>query len=744
MVTTGYLLDNVGLQVAGFSLAYFIGDFRLEKLRVSGMFDKLKSAFGLISVKEVGDLIVIAGFNSVLMQRDLLTVWQTSKVAQHIFTEVTPHRITFQKFFAIEVEYIFRTLIENEKIRSDRKTLSKIVAAMYENTWLKETKEDHANIIDLSKVASVTFKPMPEQYNWLEYYNTAKPRYGLKGGLLGADPGFGKTLAAIYTMLCREKDVIYIISPRKAIREVWEKTLRTNVRNPGPIWVADDDKPLPKNVKWLIFHYERLGEAVEIAKREKHQNVGICLDESHNLNLKTKESIRTSNFIELCKLTQSEDIIWTSGTALTAMGSEAIPLFRAIVPDFTPQVEFAMKKIWGKTATKANDILKNRLGLISFMVPKERFMTDKPIEATIKVKIPNGDRYSLDSIRNVMTAFVTERFEFYKKNKPMYQKIYDEVMAYYALHIQGDKKEEAEFQTYKGYVATFVKHGFDPYTMSDMSKFCNALELKRIIPILPDRLRNPFKDARAVIKYVDLKIKGECLGRILGRERIQCHVEMAKVINFADYINNSLKKTIVFTDFVPVLQETAAILEKAGYHPVVVYGDTTKELETMMGKFRKDPDVNPAVATYKSLAEAVPITEANTGLMLNKPFRFFQYKQAVSRMHRIGQKDPVYVFNFVLDTGEVPNISTRSEDIMAWSKQQVDELMGLDRYGSGVDDIELLDTGMESFDGSGPVVHSFLSAGMETYLDVLEDGDLVVEEIPVTVVLPQVNTAMNW
>jgi len=59
-----------------------------------------------------------------------------------------------------------------------------------------------------------------------------------------------------------------------------------------------------------------------------------------------------------------------------------------------------------------------------------------------------------------------------------------------------------------------------------MAKFCNQFELKTIIQTLPQHIKEPFKNARTVIKYVLLKINGEALGRILGKMREQCIVDM--------------------------------------------------------------------------------------------------------------------------------------------------------------------------------------------------------------------------
>jgi hypothetical protein len=56
----------------------------------------------------------------------------------------------------------------------------------------------------------------------------------------------------------------------------------------------------------------------------------------------------------------------------------------------------------------------------------------------------------------------------------------------------------------------------------------------------------------------------------------------------------------------------------------------------------------------------------------------------------------VKIFRYELDTGEVPNISTRSKEIMEWSKAMVDKLLGIE--SDGVDEEALEDEIESSFD----------------------------------------------
>ena len=468
---------------------------------------------------------------------------------------------------------------------------------------------------------------------------------------------------------------VIIISPMNAIHKVWQKTLNTEFHIPQhPYVYKDSPTQFQPQKKWHIFHYEALDKAVELVKLYRNEKVCIIIDECHNFN--EIKSMRTQRLLDLGSISGSNDILWMSGTPVKALGFETIPLLKSIDPLFDDPTENAFRKMFGKDAKRTLDILAHRLGLISHTVPKSEFMEEKPIYETIKVKMPNADKYTLPELSKVMAAFIEQRAEYYKTNKAEYQAIYDKCIDIHRATLH-TPTQVAAFKEYQNAVQHLVRNGFDNKRDAELAVLTNKYEKNVIHPSLPQELRKPFANAKSVIKYVELKVRGECLGRILTKERIQCHVDMLAHIDFKSLINGVEKKTLIFTNYVAVVDECTSILKEQGFKPLAVHAETNSDLNSIVSRFDKDPSINPLVATYDSLSTAVPLTMANGVIFLNNPWRSYIKDQAIARAWRVGQNKQVYGFDVILDTGSVPNISSRSLDIMQWSKDQVDRIMGM-------------------------------------------------------------------
>lgn len=630
---------------------------------------------GYSEVEEKNGRILISGISAEYLARDMKRIWSTSKVASAMFVKVSWSKVVIPSFFALELDYILRRMLTSRGLDTSRRVIRNLIEGLNANTWLANITMDTGSFLDKKAFAGQFVFPdlLPHQYRFLHKYEENVPKYGLRGYLLSAPPGGAKTITSCSLSLAVHSDNVIIICPKNASLRVWQKTLNKEFKEPQYPYVAELDGDIQPKKKWHIFHYEALDRALELADVLRGKKITVILDESHNFN--EIKSIRTERFLQLCVRTKSQNIIWASGTPVKALGFECIPLLKSIDPLFTDETELAFRKMYGRDAKRTLDILAYRLGLVSHTVSKSEFMPDEPEYETIKVKMPNSGQYTLTHLAKVMAAFIEERTAYYQKHRGEYQSIYDKAIDIHRKTLK-TPAQQAEFKVYQNTVNYLVRNGFN-FGDGDKAILTNKYEKEKIHPTIPQELRKPFADAKSVIKYPILKVRGECLGRILTKERIQCHIDMLNYIDFEALINGVKKKSIVFTSYVKVVDAVTQTLTSKGFKPLVVYGDTNKDLASIVNKFDKDPDANPLVATYDSLSTAVPLTMANGVIFLNSPWRSFEKDQAIARAHRIGQDETVYGFDVILDTGEVPNISSRSLDIMQWSRDQVDRIMGV-------------------------------------------------------------------
>lgn len=637
------------------------------------MFARIRRLLGNVKVVQTDREIIISGFPAETFQRDISKIWKTSRINAHMFTTASRHSLSFPLFFAPDVYYMLDVMTEHRSRWLDVRTLGKIKDLMLTETWLRNTLQEPPSRLDYGRQALFHYKPLDYQQLFLETYDRLTQQYGLKGYLLGAAAGSGKTYQSLLLAECLKAERILVVCPKNAVDRVWHRELNGLYKKPPSHWVYAHGKPY-RGERVAVFHYEALERALELVPQLKSSNTVVILDESHNLN--EISALRTQTFLQLVSEVGAADTLWMSGTPIKALGAESIPLLRSIDPYFTEDVEQRFRKIYGRDGNRGIDILSHRMGLITYKVEKHQLGLDKPVMKKLPVVMPNGKDYTLNAIRKDMQAFIDERFRYYKAREKVDHAFYNECLQIHEATLKDGRLKDALYQ-YRRDVRQIQDHGGDARFVAEEIKRANQYEKTQILPSLPKEHRDRFKDVKSVVKYLNLKIQGEALGRVLGRKRIQCHVDMIPYIDFKGVCQSTEKKTVVFTSFVEALEASKLHLEKEGLNPLVVYGKTGNELANTVKLFEKQEDLNPLIATYQSLSTAVPLVMADTMIMINAPFRAYIHEQAISRIHRLGADTQTVVYEAYLDTGAEPNISTRSNDILAWSQAQVEAILGI-------------------------------------------------------------------
>lgn len=705
------------------------------------MIDSFRSLFGNVTVKETATEIVVSGIRAKDIIRDMDKHWKTTRVSQNIFNTVSNNAFSFYKFFAPEVMYILENIKHYRNRWTSIKAINGIVEAMMENTWLKNTKPvDKSTIpgrLDFRKLNNLWYTAKPYQMEYFENYSYRLDQYALKGDLMAAAAGSGKTLmgTAIAEML--DATLIVVFCPKAVLESVWLDSIPEMLKAPQTIWHSG--KPMEyTGQRWILCHYDAMPKLMEIFQNPKTymgKKIVTILDESHNMN--DPNSARSIQYQSIVKLLGSENNIQGSGTPVKALGAEIITLLRVVDPMFTPQVEAIFRKMYGKEASKGLDIIQHRLGLVSYKVEKGEIDAEllPPIMRAYPIKIPNGERFTLPAIRVVMEKFYNERSEYYKARRPDDLKFWDQCVKIARAGIK-DRQKLIQFDEYL-YTVHLISKTPDPRFLGAEMKAANAYEKNVFEKLLPREMINRFRDVKSVIKYVNLKIQGEILGRVVGGMRIEANVAMIPHIDWVGIVESTAKKTIMFTSFVEAVDAAETHTVKLGMKPLVVYGKNTNDLPNMVKRFDNDATLNPLLATYASLSTGVRLTIADTMILLNSPFRAYILEQAISRIYRLGQDSQTYVYQCVLDTGEVPNISSRSADILAWSTEQVQAITGT--ISPLVEGDVFEQTALESFKqgdfDDNRIMHKALSKAFEKYDIEIDFNNFVVQQ-PVKPMVP--------
>lgn len=471
-----------------------------------------------------------------------------------------------------------------------------------------------------------------------------------------------------------------VVCPLVVLEDVWVEQANKHFVKPPRIWTSKSGRLLTPDYDYYIVNYEYLrGEGLKLLTdfmkktiKDTGEKFKLVVDEIQNFaDTKAKQTI---NLISLSDENLFEGALPGSGTALKALGSEIFTVLCLIDEYFDGRARDFFKNSYGRNRQSMTEMLSNRIGRGKFTIPELQGMGEPTPFEIVKVQIPNGDQYTLDAIKLKMQTYIAERVTFYNRNMPDFINFYNEVISEYENSLLKNPKELADLQKYKTIVHRFRTKGYSSFHDSADSLFCKSVE-ESIEARLSGKELQEFRNVKSAVKYLGLKLRGEALGNVLGKARIDATRELIAHANLSKYIDNVEKKTVIFTSYVDALHQTEDYLKTKGYNTVIIYGQNINDRERLLDQFRNNPQVNPLATTYDSLKEGVPLTAANQILSLNAPWRDYEIKQVQARIWRQGQDSDCFFYMFDLDTGNKLNIMTRSINILEWSREQVEALM---------------------------------------------------------------------
>ena len=634
-------------------------------------------SFGCTVEMESRDVVFISGIRTMYLINFIKAKYGSGNFLQRFCIKVYPNSLRIYNFFIPELVYLINCAADEGYLPKSKAT--QIINLIYENTWMKSTKQEIIDTpIDLNNIKKEIIPEYKLTDTQLEFirdtYYQKKTQYLLNGYLLSLDPGLGKTFTslALYTALHKKHAII--CCPLSIVTNVWENEIKKVFKKPKNIWSINkhDVTQISKDTDFVIINYEAIEKIIPYVKKLfNYQDTIIVVDESHNF--KDYKSLRTEKLIELVTSINSTDTLLMSGTPIKALGRECIPIFKILDNFFNRFVEKELLAI-NRYTNIMNDLLRNRLGMMMYRkLKKDVLDLPKKHELDLKVKIPNGSNYTLENIRKLVVDYKKERRKYYKERFEQFNKDFTECLKYFEATLTTNA-EKIEFKDYLRRVAIIQKKGFVVDTREDVI-WCNKYEKDTIIPRLPNDLKKKFRNSKTVVKYVELKILGEVLGNLLNQLRMEMTSSMIND-EVMSIIKNAEKKTILFSSYMDTIEIANQKCKKYNLKPLVITGENTKEASILLDGFKKDTSMNPLIASIKAMSTGHTILEANTVIFLNVPFRSVDYEQASDRVYRIGQDTEVFIYKLILDTGNEPNLSTRMHDIINWSKEQFDAIVG--------------------------------------------------------------------
>lgn len=656
--------------------------------------DRTNKFFGLISVKERGNQVHISGIDGIIMRKYFKTLFETDTISKMMFTSVSDTSIVLHKFFIPDFLYMLTVFRHDPKCNwSTKRTIDRVVSGILRNTWYKVTTKPVVSMIDESRKRFLKWDAMPKQLEALHLFGDKMPRYDLRGYILALAPGLGKTFTDLLIATCiipvEIAEVKIIISPKKAVNLVWEKSIKAVFKTVPTHWVVGSGIKMPwDKTEYYVFNFEQLEQAIALGKHliSKGKRYFVIVDESHNFA--DHRSERTQKLVKLQTLNDKIYFLWASGSPILKSAVELVSFLKCSDPRFDAEAERRFKRIYSAAPGRANQIFNHRLGnMMAFVVGKSEVSSTKPTVKELPVKLPPSlsNKFLMSTVKQEMRDFVEQRLVFYAKNIKDYRDIVEHWLHYHKATLNS-RAAEVEFNTYQKNLKMLMRA--PDLMLTDVMADARNYERTKLLPSLPPLEKKAFRNALSAVKNIKLKVRGEALGTVLSKRRSECAAALALYCKPDVIMKESLSKTLFFASSVLPVKVLEKHLKGLGFEPLLVYAETNNNLAANIEAFTDDPNINPICATMQSLSEAVPVIAASTVVLLNRPFRQATYDQVVARADRLGQIHPVTVIEVTLDTGGEPNVSSSTDAILASVRELINEIVGESFAGPNPDDRE--------------------------------------------------------
>ena len=572
--------------------------------------------------------------------------------------------LVYPNAFHFDLMFLFNFL-QQSAFPSDLQSHFKTVELILKNYYLSTLKKiDYIPVnANFGKLEEINAKLYPYQLEALKKYVTIRKVTNLRGMILAFDQGLGKTLTAIALSKVINAHQVLIVCPN-SLKPNWkEEILKFDMKvNSDMITVIPDS--IVANPKYIIVNFESLNKVHKFLRKSPM----LIADESHYIrNIHTKRVTLLSQLQEEYKI---HEILLMSGTPIAGKFTEFAPYLKLLDPFMTDEFIKRFIEIYKYNSELTSFILKNKLKI--FMVRKLKTQVLKlppKYEITLRCKL---DEETLKKSKILLKAIRQTIIDEFKALLPKYRKLQKEALKklyeIYQKHFRNNKRFEK--------LLMLILKCQDKSYYKIPKEIRNAivnLRTEILKEIKDPKFRDTLKNYITIAYAADLVLLTKLVNKHYNEAlRNLVLVVLTKCTEYCKYIAKSTK-TIFFTNSAQILNQVAQIIEKTCGFKCMVISREDKDRLAKIKEFVKS-NAKVLVTTYALLGVGFTITEADTVILVDLPFRDIYLKQAVDRIYRIGQTKPVKIITIKVDTPE-KTIQMRREEILNYFKSLVKSVL---------------------------------------------------------------------
>ena len=356
----------------------------------------------------------------------------------------------------------------------------------------------------------------------------------------------------------------------------------------------------------------------------------------------------------------------------------------------------------------------------------ETLREDKIVQALLKNKYNKFDMIVVDEVHRMKNPNSQQGKNFLKLNKAKYKVgatgtllLNNPLDAYVPLKWIG--AERANYSTFRYYYCNYggpfgnMLVGFkNVQVLQDQIKKYSLRRTKDILNLPPKNVIHEYVDmsdaqsifydnvkagvaqefnkvklnAANVLSLVARLRQATACPSILTTESIPS-AKMDRAEDLVEQIVGSGYKVVIFSTFKQTVYELAQRLRQ--YKLVVATGDQSDaEIEAAKQALQEDPDTKIFIGTWQKCGTGITLTAASYMIFIDTPWTDADFCQASDRIHRIGTKDSVFIYNLVTRGTVDERVLELVTDKAAIADYIVDEKItpqGLDSLRKYIEDI---------------------------------------------------------